>query len=114
MIHPAKKAQITSLLTEKVIILAEYLDFANVFSKISAKVLQEQTGVNEDAIKLENNKQSPYRPIYSLGFVELKTLKTYIKINLTNGFIRLSKSPAGALILFVQKPNSSLCLCVNY
>ena len=41
-------------------------------------------------------------------------LKTYIKANLASGFIRPSKSPAGALILFVRKKNGSLCLCVDY
>ena len=46
--------------------------------------------------------------------MELETLKIYIKINLANGFIRPSKSLAGALILFDRKPDSSLCLCVDY
>ena len=61
-----------------------------------------------------DDKQPPYRPIYSLGLVELETLKTYIETNLANGFIRPSKSPASAPILFVCKPNGSLRLCVNY
>ena len=51
---------------------------------------------------------------YSLGLVELETLKTYIETNLANGFIRLSKSPAGALILFDRKSDESLCFCVDY
>ena len=41
-------------------------------------------------------------------------LKTYIKTNLANGFIRLSKSPARAPIFFDRKPNRSLRLCVDY
>ena len=44
----------------------------------------------------------------------LKTLKAYIKTNLANGFIRSSKSPTGAPILFDQKSNNSLRLYVNY
>ena len=52
--------------------------------------------------------------IYSLGLVELETLKTYIETNLANGFIRLFKSPAGASILFDRKPDRSFCLYVNY
>lgn len=77
-------------------------------------MLPEQVNINEHAIKLEESKQPPYGPIYSLGLVELEMLKTYIKINLANGFIRPSKSPTGALILFVQKADGNLCLCVNY
>ena len=61
-----------------------------------------------------DNKQPPYGPIYSLGPVELETLKTYIEANLANSFIRPSKSPAVAPILFVRKKNNSLRLCVNY
>ena len=89
-------------------------DFADVFSEKSANVLPERTKVNEHAIKLEEGKQLSYGPIYSLGPVELKILKTYIEINLANGFIQVLKSPAGAPILFVRKPDGSLRLCVNY
>ena len=102
------------LLAEKVFFPAEYSDFANVFLKRSAKVLPERTKINKHAIKLENVKQPPYGPIYSLGLVELKTLKTYIKINLANSFIRPLNSPANTPILFVYKPDSSFRLCVNY
>ena len=113
-IHLVRKAQIALLLIKKIIVQAEYLDFANVFSKKSAKVLSEQIEVNEQAIKLEESKQPPYEPIYSLGPVELETLKTYIKTNLANGFIWPFKSPAGTPILFLQKRNDSLRLYVNY
>ena len=70
--------------------------------------------MNEYAIKLEEGKQPHFGPIYSLGPVELETLKTYIEINLANGFIRPFKSPVGAPIFFDQKPDESLRLCVDY
>ena len=76
--------------------------------------MPEQTDLNEHAIELEEHKQPPYGPIYSLGPVELETLKAYIKTHLKTGFIRLSKFPAGVLILFDKKPDGSLCLCVDY
>ena len=113
-IHPAKKAQFAFLLAEKVTVPTKYLDFADVFLKKSANVLPERTGANEHAIELEEGKQPSYGPIYSLGPVELKTLKTYIKTNLSNGFIRALKLPADAPILFIRKPNGSLRLCVDY
>ena len=113
-IHLGWKAQIALLLAKKVPVLAEYADFVNVFLKKSAKVLSERTGINEHVIELEEGKQPPYRPIYSLGPVVLETLKIYIDSNVANRFIRLSKSPAGAPILFVQKPYSSFCLCINF
>ena len=46
--------------------------------------------------------------------MELEILKAYIKNNMVNGFIRPSKSPAGALILFDKKPDASLILCIDY
>ena len=113
-IYPARKAQLALLLAEEVTVLTKYLDFADVFLEKSANILPERTGANEHAIELEEGKQSPYGPIYSLRLVELETLKTYIETNLANGFIRASKSPASALILFVYKPDGSLRLCVNY
>ena len=76
--------------------------------------LQENIGINEYAIKLEEDKQPPFGPIYSLGSIELETIKTYIKTNLANGFICSSKSPVEAPILFDRKPNGSLRLCLDY
>ena len=110
-IYPDRAAQIVSLLTEEVKISDEYSDFTDVFSKEKALVLQERTEFNEHIIDLEDGKQTPYGPIYSL--VKLEILKIYIEIHLKTGFIRLSKSPAGAPILFDRKPDGSLRLCVN-
>ena len=76
--------------------------------------LPENIGINEHTIKLKEGKQPPFESIYNLGPVKLETLKTYIKTNLANNFIRPFKSPAGALILFNRKPDRSLRLCVDY
>ena len=113
-IYLARKAEIASLLAEKITVPAEYSDFAKIFSKKSAKVFSKCTGINKYTIELKDDKQPLYGPIYSLGPVELETLNTYIKTNLVNGFIRPLKSSAGALILFVCKPDGSLRLYVNY
>ena len=95
-------------------VLDEYLDFADVFSPDLATELPKHTEINTHAIDLKKDKQPPYEPIYSLGLVELETLKTYIETNLANSFIHPLKSPAGTPILFYKKPDGSLCLCVNY
>ena len=115
-VHPDREVQVAALIADKapVAIPAEYSDFEDVFSKESATVLPEHTEINTHAIDLEEGKQPPYGPIYSLGPVELETLKTYIETNLANDFICLSKSPAVAPILFDKKPEGSLWLCVNY
>ncbi len=92
----------------------EYADFADVFfPKLAAEPL-EHTGINDYAIELVDDQQPLYGPIYSLGPMELETLKAYIDNNLANGFIRPSKSPAGTSILFDKKPDGSLRLCMDY
>ena len=113
-IHPSCQAKVAALTSEETRIPAEYSNFSNVFSSDSAAELPEHTGINDHPIDLLDNKQLPYGPIYSLGPVKLEMLKTYIKANLASGFIRPSKSLAGAPILFVQKKNISLRLCVDY
>ncbi len=55
-----------------------------------------------------------YGLIYSLEPVELETLKAYIKNNLTNSFIRPSKSLTGVPIFFDKKLDNSLRLYVDY
>ena len=96
-------------------VLVKYSDFADAFSPDLASKLFKHIGINNHAIKLVDGcQQPPYGPIYSLGPVELETLKAYTEINLANGFIRPSKSPAGTPILFDRKSNNFLRLCVNY
>ena len=52
--------------------------------------------------------------MYSLSQSELKTLRAFIEEHVNIGFIRPSKSPHGALILFIKKKDGSLRLCVDY
>ena len=115
-IHPFRRPQVSGLIIEEAPtkVPAEYSDFADVFSPDLASKLPEHTRINDHAIELVNGQQPPYGPIYSLGPVELETLKTYIETNPANGFIRPSKSSAGAPMLFDRKSNGSLWLCVNY
>ena len=68
-------------------VLAEYCHYSNVFSVENVVEISDNTGMNEHAINLEESKQPPFGPIYSLDIVELIALKTYIKINLANSFI---------------------------
>ncbi len=93
---------------------SEYTDFADDFLPKLAAELLEHTRINDHAIELVDDRQPLYGPIYSLGPVELETLKAYIENNLASGFIRPSKSPTGAPILFNKKPDGSLRLCVDY
>ena len=115
-VHSKKQAQVGALLFNKAFteILAEYSDYSNVFLAENIIELLENTGINKHTIKLEEGKQLPFGLFYSLGPIELETLKTYITTNLVNGFIQPSKSLARVSIFFNKKPNKSLYFCINY
>ena len=85
-VHPSRRPQIDGLIVEKAPtkVPVEYADFA--FSPDLASELPEHTGINDHSIELVD----------------------------ANGFIRPSKSPAGAPILFDRESDGSLRLCVGY
>ena len=115
-VHSDRKIQIAAFNTNKafVIVLAEYSDFKDVFSKKSFTVLPAYTEINTYVINLEEDRLPPYGPIYSLKLMKLETLKIYIKTNLANSFIRLSKSSVDVPILFEKNSDGSLWICVDY
>jgi hypothetical protein len=65
-------------------------------------------------IQLVDGNQPPFGPIYPLSEKELQALREYLRKELAAGKIRQSKSPAGAPIIFVPKPDGSLRLCIDY
>lgn len=77
-------------------------------------VLSKYSNINKYLIDLEPDKQLFYKSIYSLGPVKLETLKTYFKINLTNGFIEFFLFLASKSIFFIKKPNRNFCLYIDY
>ena len=95
------QVQVVLLISEETKIFTEYSDFSNVFSLNSIVKLLEYIRINNHSIDLLNNKQLSYSLIYSLELVELKILKTYINTSLASSFIRPSRSPANAPILFI-------------
>ena len=106
-VHLSWHVQIALLKVEKVIILSKYIDYTNVFSSDFVVELPKHIGINNHLIDLIDDKLSPYYLIYSLGPVEVKMLKIYLKTNLANNFTRLYKSPVGAPILFICKKDGS-------
>ena len=46
--------------------------------------------------------------------MELETFKTYIKTNLINNFIWLSKSSIKSFLIFFRKLNYSFYIYINY
>ena len=87
--------------------------YANIFYKVKASTLPQHQPYN-CLIDLQPGKEPSWGPIYNFSPIELEVLRAYIEENLANGFIRHSKSPAGAPIFFVKKKDGSLRLVVDY
>lgn len=115
-VHSFCLAQIVSLTTDKVptAIPNKYADFANDFLPDLATELLEHIKINNLTINSIDGKQPSYRSIYGLRLLKLEILKTFIEINLANGFIRSFKSSIGAPILFIKKLDSSFRLYIDY
>lgn len=65
-------------------------------------------------IRTEPGAKPPFRPMYRLSPLELAEVERQVKALLAEGLIEPSSSPYGAPILFVNKPDGSLRLCLDY
>ena len=91
----------------------DYHDFTDVFSKAKAN----RPAPHEPydlKITLEDGKEPPQPPIYPLSTSKLKTLREFLDEHLNIGFIRPSRSSHRAPILFINKKDGSLWLCVDF
>ena len=91
----------------------EYHNFADVFSKFKAGVLADHCPYDLK-ITLDKGASPPLGPIYSLSQEELLALHKFINENMATGFIRPSRSPHGAPVLFIRKKDGSLRLCCDF
>ena len=91
----------------------KYLDYSNVFSSTNTVELPKYNKINNYAINLKKDIQQLFKFISNLKLVKIEMIKTYIKINLVNGFIWLFKSLIRAFILFNWKSRRSFYLCIN-
>ena len=53
-------------------------------------------------------------PIYNMSQNELAAIRNYLDDALERQWIRPSSSPIGAPVLFTEKPDGGLRLCVDY
>src|SRR5204862_6270913 len=81
-----------------------YRQFLKLFAPQMAKQLPKHRSYDH-AIDLMPGTTPPWGPVYSMSEVELTALREFLDDMVQTGKIRPSKSPAGAPILFVPKPN---------
>jgi Reverse transcriptase (RNA-dependent DNA polymerase) len=68
----------------------------------------------DHAIELVPGVKPPARAPYRMAIPELQELRRQLKELLDAGFIRPSKAPYGAPVLFQKKHDGSLRLCIDY
>ena len=83
------------------------------FSKHQTSLLRPNSE-HDHAIDIEEGMKIPNLPIYNLSGRELDILRDYLGTAQEKGWIRPSKSPVGAPILFVPKADGTMRLCVDY
>ena len=97
----------------KAILPSEYYNLIDIFSKKAVNELPPHRPYNYK-ITLEGKQTLGYTPLYNILHKKLVAVKNYIKDNLQKGFIEASQSPVASSILFVQKKDGSLWLCIDY
>lgn len=65
-------------------------------------------------IPLESGTQPVFRPMYRLSQAETAEVKRQLEELLAKGLIEPSTSPYGAPVLFVQKKDGSLRMCIDF
>jgi len=68
----------------------------------------------DHAIKVMPGVAPPTKAPYRMSHEELKELKVQLGEFLAKGYIKSSKSPYGALVLFFQKKDGTLRMCLDY
>jgi hypothetical protein len=91
-----------------------YADFVNVFSKSQNNELLPYRPLDHKIELLPNATPLRAHPLYSMSTEQLVALKEYLTENLRKKWIIPSGAEYGSLVLFAKKPNSGLCLCMNY
>ncbi|KAF8669628.1 hypothetical protein RHS04_08699 [Rhizoctonia solani] len=100
----ATEARAGSINPEPQNLLVEFQEFQKVFSEEFFTTLPEHCPY-DIAIDLEEDKQPPYGPVYSMTPAEREALEEHIDSELAAGKIVPTTSPAGAPVMFLDLRN---------
>ena len=88
-------------------------NFADIFDKHSADVLFAYTH-HDFLIETKDNKILPFGPTYNYSKLKLEVLREYISEILAKRFIVSFKSLLGASMLFTEKNDGGLRMCIDF
>ncbi|XP_039213407.1 uncharacterized protein LOC120314410 [Crotalus tigris] len=91
----------------------EYQDLAAVFSETECNQLPPHRPT-DCGIEIEPGAKLPKPRMYAMTLKELEELRRFIDVNLARGFIQPARSRVAAPVLFREKKDGSLRLCVDF
>ena len=94
-------------------IKAILIEYADVMPVKLPQTLPPRRGIDHE-IKLLPGTKPPARALYNMAPPELAKLRKQLDEVLKARFIRPSKAPFSALVLFQKKQDRSLQLCIDY
>jgi hypothetical protein len=103
----------TKLVTSAKCIKQVLEEFPDVMFEELPEILPPRRRVDH-AIEVVPGVAPPTKAPYRMSHEELKELKVQLEELLPKGYIKPSKSPYGAPVLFVHKKDGTLRMCVDY
>lgn len=91
----------------------EYQDMQGAFSEDASNELPDH-GISDMKIEFKEGQEPRNTGLRPMSSVELEELRRYLEENLGKGWIRRSKSPVSAPIVFAKKKDGSIRVCVDY
>lgn len=99
--------------TGSVSIPTEYQDLHEAFSEQASNELPDH-GPSDMKIDFKEGQEPRNTGLRPMSPVELQELRKYLEENLGKGWIRQSKSPVSAPIVFAKKKDGSIRVCIDY
>ncbi len=97
----------------RIIVLAEYHDILDVFSKKNSDTLPPYQKYDHKIISEEEQKHS-HAPLYKMSPQELDAIHRYLDLHLDKGFIQTSLVSYSSPVLFVEKLGGGIRFCIDY
>ena len=94
-------------------LLLEQCNLANMFLKKESNKLLPHYVINYKIVLKQENLLR-FSLLYHMLTTKLQAIKEYLLNHLSKGFITPSQALYTLPVLFVRKPNSSLCFCINF
>ena len=98
----------------KTVVLKEYHEFLDVFSKEASDTLSEHSKYDHKIWFLEGYKNHGNSPLRAMSEPKLQFMKKFVEVHLKKGFIKASSAPCLSSIMLTVKLGRSVQFCVDY